>query len=134
MVGNVLRREEGFTLIELVVALVLLISVVLGLSLSAGSLGVVSANAEINAAAMQAVEDRLTLIGIDSRYPALDSLYTATESALPSLPGSTRTTLLTRVQSADSAGKVLDYYQVTVSVSGGLLHRNFVRTAVIGAP
>lgn len=134
MVGNVLKQENGFTLIEVIVALVLLISVILGLSLSAGSLGVVSANAEIDAAAMQAVEDRLTLISLDSRYPALDSLYTATESGLPSLPGSSRSTQVKRVQATDTAGKVLDYYQITVKVSGGLLHRDFVRTSVIGAP
>lgn len=129
-----MRSEGGFTLIELIVALVLLISVILGLSLSAGSLGVVSANAELDAAAMQAVEDRLTLIGIDTRYPTLDSLYAATEGSMPGLPGSTRTTQMTRVQSTDSAGKVLDYYQVTVKVSGGLLNRDFVRSAVIGSP
>ena len=127
-------RESGFTLIELIVALAILTTVILGLSLSAGSLGVVSANAEVDAAAVQAVEDRITLVSLDDRYEALDSLYTATESGLPNLPGATRETAVTRIQTTDGSGNVLDYHRVTVSVSGGPLSRKFARTIAVAAP
>ncbi len=134
MEGPVLKREDGFTLIETLVALVLLVSVILGLSLSAGRLGVISADADVDAAAMQAVEDRLALIAMDQRYSDLSTLYTGTESGLPGLPGSTRVTTINHVQATDTAGKVLDYREISVKVSGGRLNRSFVRTIALGAP
>lgn len=127
-------RQRGFTLVEVTIALVILSVAVLGMAASAGVLGRYSADAEVRALAMQAVQDRISLVKVDPRYGELETLYAATESDLPGLEGFTRTTSVTRVQTTVTGGGTLDYKVISVVVTGSRLDQPLSRRFTVGAP
>jgi prepilin-type N-terminal cleavage/methylation domain-containing protein len=128
------RPAAGFTLIEMVVALVVLAFVVLGTAYTSAILARNAAEAEIQAMALQAVESRISVVRMDSRYVELDDLYTATETDLVGLPGFTRETSVTRVRLPGTGGLTRDYQRVLVSVSGPFLGSPITREIVVAAP
>lgn len=128
------QRDGGFTLVEVTIALVILAVAVLGMAASAGVLGRYSAEAEVRALAMQAVQDRISLVKVDPRYGELEDLYAGSESDLPGLDGYTRSTTVTRVNQTTSAGGTIDYKVISVVVSGGALSAPLSRRFTVGAP
>lgn len=126
--------RSGFTLVEVVVALVILAVGILGMAASAGRLSRMAATAEREARAMEAVHDRLALVMLHPQYGGLDTLFTATETELQGLPDFTRTTEITRVQEPGVDGRVVDYTVIEVVVAGPLLDGPVIRAAVVGAP
>lgn len=130
--GDAGRR--GFTLVEVVVALVILAFAVLGMGASAGILSRYAAEAELRALAAQAVQDQISEIKVDPRYAQLDSLYEGTETDLEGLSGYTRVTEITQVRDTRPGGGVLDYKIINVVVSGPALTSNISRRIVVGAP
>ncbi|MEQ9569766.1 MAG: prepilin-type N-terminal cleavage/methylation domain-containing protein [Longimicrobiales bacterium] len=127
-------RSGGFTLVEVTIALVILAVAVLGMAASAGVLGRYSAEAEVRALAMQAVQDRISLVKVDPRYGELETLYAGSESDLPGLDGFTRTTTVTRVNQTVSGGGTLDYKVISVVVTGDVLSAPLSRRFTVGAP
>lgn len=126
--------QEGFTLLEVLVALVILSVAVLGVARSAGSLSASSARTEARALALQAVEDRISLIRLDPRYVELDSIYGGQESSMDGLAGYTRTTQVARIQIPQVGGTNIDYQKISVSVDGPGLLSPLSRTITLGAP
>lgn len=126
--------DLGFTLIEMIVALVVLAVVVLGSAMTSGRLARTAAEAEVKAMAVQAVESRLSEIRMDTRYNQLDSLYAGTEGDLPGLPGFSRETAISHVQEAIPSGGVRDYRRVLVKVVGPVLGSPITREIVVAAP
>jgi prepilin-type N-terminal cleavage/methylation domain-containing protein len=124
----------GFTLIEMIVALVVLAIVVLGSALTSGRLARTAAEAEVQAMAVQVAESRLSEIRMDTRYTQLDSLYEGTESDLPGLPGFSRETSITHVQESIPGGGVRDFRRVLVKVVGAVLGSPITREIVVAAP
>lgn len=127
-------REGGFTLVEVMVALVILAVAVLGMAASAGVLGRYSAEAQVRALATQAVQDRISLVKVDPRYAELETLYAGVENDLVGLDGYTRETTVTRVEQKTSSGGTLDYKVITVVVSGEHLSAPLSRRFTVGAP
>lgn len=127
-------RQAGFTLIEVTIALVILSVAVLGMAASAGVLGRYSADAEVRALAMQAVQDRISLVKVDPRYGELETLYAGSESDLPGLDGFTRTTSVTQVKTTVTGGGTLDYKVISVVVTGERLEQPLSRRFTVGAP
>jgi prepilin-type N-terminal cleavage/methylation domain-containing protein len=125
-------RAAGFTLVEVVVALVILTTAVLGLAASASRLATTSATAELRALALQSVEDQIARIRLDPRYGGLDTLYAGVESGLFSIQGITRTTTVTHVQ--QTTPLVLDYKRISVTVEGTLITEAVSRQIVVAAP
>lgn len=125
-------RSGGFTLVEVVVALVILSTAVLGLAGSASRLATSAATAELRALALQSVEDQIARISLDPRYGALDTLYSGVESGLFSLDGITRTTTVSHVQ--QTTPLKLDYKRISVSVEGPFITEPVSRQIVIAAP
>jgi len=125
------HARDGFTMVEVIVALVILAVVVLGVSTSAATLTTTAVNAELSATALYSVEDRLARIQLDPRYAALDSLYAGTEIDVLDAPGFNRTTVIDHVLENDPP---LDYKVVTVVVEGPLLASPFSRRIIIAAP
>lgn len=133
--NELLRSNRGFSLIELLVAIVILTISLLGIAASAGRLSGAAAKAEMTAQAIQALEDRISFVRLDPVYDSLSARYTATETTVLGLSGVTRQTSVTRVQTVQPVtNKVLDYTTITVTVSGGALPESFVREIVVGAP
>ncbi len=128
------KRNEGFTLVELVVAMVILSIALLGLSASTTGLVRSVSEEEIKAAAMQAVEDRLSEVRMDPRYGSLSDIYSETEADVLGLDGFTRKTSINRVQATVTGGGVRDYTIITVTVTGPGLSEPLSRLYVVAAP
>lgn len=124
-------NEGGFTIVEVVIALLILSTAVLGLGTSASQLSTAAASAELRALALEAVEDRLTSVRLDPRYGPLDSLYAGVEQDILGITGMTRTTSVLHVSQSSPA---LDYKRITVRVVGPYLTEPLVRQIVKAAP
>ena len=126
-------RRDGFTIVEILLALLLLSFMVMGFQAATGEIIHYAAQSDREAVAVQLVEDRLDLIRLDPDYADLETRYETTEPTLEDYPGLSRVTELVHTYQEQSTG-VLDYLKVTVTVSGGSLREPVARTIVIGAP
>jgi len=129
-----LSRDErhGFTIVEVIVALVLLSTAILGLGASASQLTASAANAEVRALALESVEDQIARIQLDPRYSALDSIYVGTQNDVLGIGGYTRTTAVNHVQQGNPV--TLDYKRFYVTVTGPTLTLPISRTIIVAAP
>ncbi|MEZ4417510.1 MAG: prepilin-type N-terminal cleavage/methylation domain-containing protein [Gemmatimonadota bacterium] len=126
--------QKGFTLVELMTALIILTVAILGIAASAGRLIQTAGSTELRALAVEAAGEKLQQIVLDPRYSALDSIYVGSETNLPGLTGFTRTTAIAHIEQAVGGPVKMDYKRVTVSVFGPLLADTIVRESVVGAP
>lgn len=124
-------RTAGFTLVEVVVALVILSVAVLGLGASATRLTTTATGAEQRALALQLVEDRIARVRLDPRYGGLDTLYVGTETNVLGA-GSARATAVVHVQQTTPVP--LDYKRISVTVTGPFLQPPISRQIVVAAP
>lgn len=122
----------GFTMVEVVVALVILSVAVLGLSGSAATLATRAADAELRARALHAVQDRIAQVEIDPRYGDLEALYAGTQTDVLGLSGFTLTTAITHVLQTSPTS--LDYKVVSVTLAGPQLPNPVSRRLIVGAP
>lgn len=124
-----MSSDRGFTLIEILVALGLLTTVVLGLA--AVSLGYISSVTitDRRETALQLADSRIDQVQMDPDYGGLDTLYAGTESSFPTLPGVTRTTVISHITSASN-----DFKRITVTVSGPGITPPLSRTVSVAAP
>ena len=129
-----LTNQRGFTLVELMISMMILVVAILGIAASAGRLSTAAGQAEIKALGVQAAEDRLNLILLDPQYDSLGSRYVLTESTVLGLPNVTRQTSVSRFQIPQGGGRVMDYTRITVQVSGSGISTPIVRESVVGAP
>lgn len=124
-----MRARAGFSLVEVVVALSILVGVVLALLTLTGRSMRIATTAEREQAALQLVSDRTDLVLTDPRYAMLDSLYAGTETNFPTLAGLTRTTVISTVSTSSN-----NYKKITVTVSGTGLDNPVSRTVARAAP
>ena len=123
--------RRGFTLIELVVAIVVLSAGILGLAASTSYMVRAAATSGLRAEALQAVEGQISQIVMDPRYYQLESIYVGEETDIPGLYGMTRTTGIVHTRTVLD-GRVTDYKKVTVSVEGPGLANPVSRTIIVG--
>ena len=129
--------KHGFTLVEIIVAISILTTAILGMGASAGYMLRAASGAGVKSEALQAVEGRISQIVMDPRYGVLDSLYGGTETALPGLEGYDRVTTITHVYTAVGSPPdytYIDYKEVMVSVSGPGLDQDVSRAMIVGSP
>lgn len=124
-----MRARAGFTLIEIVLALAILLLVIVSLLTLTGKTVHVTAVSDREQAAIQLATDRTDQVRGDPDYAGLDTLYGGTETSFPTLPGFTRKT---EIAHTTSSGQ--DYKKVTVTVSGPGLTTPIRRTIVVAAP
>jgi prepilin-type N-terminal cleavage/methylation domain-containing protein len=124
-----MANERGFTLIEVVVALTILLVVMVGLVTMTGKTSNIAAISERQEAAIQLVNDRIDLVRVDPDYAGLDTSYATTESSFPTLPGFQRVTTIIRTTSGSN-----DYKRITVTVTGPGLSAPVARTVTVAAP
>ncbi|HEX6037272.1 type IV pilus modification PilV family protein [Longimicrobium sp.] len=121
----------GFTLLEVMVALVILGFVILGAQASMTSMMVRSVNwQEARGRGNQLAMDRIHAIQADPNYGTLAARYAVTESPVAGAPGFTRTTRFTATRFADGT----EYQTVTVTVTAPRVPRPITRTTVIASP
>lgn|GEM_PF-1640140 len=128
------KSQGGFTIIEITIAIMILTAAVLGIAASTAQLLVPAGDAELEFQALQSVEERLALIRLDPRYVLLDSIYEDSETNLPGLTDLTRETVVTRRQVAQTGGKIWDYTEIVVSITGGRLKNDIYRKLILGMP
>lgn len=126
-----MRSERGFTLVEVMIALVILMVVVVGfMSTSSRLMHTVVVN-DRQEAAIRLAYDRIEQIRLEPRYTKLESLFVTTESSFPTLPGYTRVTAMTLV---GGSGQPTNHKKVTVTVNGPGLLAPIKRTTTVAAP
>lgn len=121
----------GFTMVEMIIAILILTVAILALAGSATRLGRVSADTEVRALALQVVEDRIALIRLQPLYTKLDSIYGETGTSIPGMDGFTRRTSITRVEQEGEGDRMIDFTRVTVTVDGPILSTPISRTVVV---
>lgn len=123
--------RRGFTLVEVIIALTILLVVVLSMATTTGQYVRLTAQSETRAVASQLAQEQLQRVQMDPNYAGLESTYAGTESALPNMPGFTRETTVARV---GGQGQATDYKLITVIVIGPGLPDPIVRTTSVAAP
>lgn len=123
--------RSGFTLIEIMIALVILAIVVIGMSSMTGNFLHQVTVDDITVSAIALADDRIETILMDPDYPGLDSAYVGTESGFPGLPGLTRVTAISRI---GGTGQAQDHKRIVVSVAGTGLRAPVKRSATVAAP
>jgi prepilin-type N-terminal cleavage/methylation domain-containing protein len=123
--------REGFTLLEVLIAMVILGFVVLGVQASMTDRMVRDLGwQETRMVANQLAMDRIHALQADPVYATLATRYGGTERTLPGAPGFERTT--TFVTTALRGGNT--YVTATVSVTAPRLPRPVSRTIIIASP
>ena len=126
-------ERDGFTIVEILLALLLLSFVVLGFQAATGQIIHYAAQSDRALVASQLADHRLALIRLDPDYEALESRYETVEATIPDFPGLARQTIINRTQAVQTGG-YLDYYRITVVVTGDGLREPTSRTIVVAAP
>jgi len=126
-----MRKENGFTLVEVIIAMVIMSTVLLAMVGATASLIHVVSVADRNQSALQLVDSRIERIQMDPNYMGLDSAYAGTETGFPTLDGYVRTTTIVQF---GGSGQAVDYKKVTVSVTGPGLTDPVARTITMAAP
>ena len=124
-----LRTRMGMTLIEVLVALILLGGVLLSLGKFSGALAHTSGTARLLATATQLVSDRIGVVKGAPRYTAIESLYVATETPVSGFKDFTRRTIAKRI--GGKATDSIDYKIITVEVSNPSLTKPVRKSTVI---
>lgn len=134
MASELKSRREGFTLVELVVAMTLMATVGLSIAAVTGRLVSSAARDGQEVVALDLVNDRLAHIAGDPAYLEIEARYEGDEETIPGFPDMSRTTTIERTNAElDGAGRV-DFLRVEVSVNGPGMAAPVVRTTTIGAP
>jgi prepilin-type N-terminal cleavage/methylation domain-containing protein len=124
-----LFRHDGMTLVEVLVALVLMAGVLLAMGRFSGALAHTTGAARVTATATQLVADRLEQVKSAPRYTAIESLYVATEATVSGFAGFSRQTIVKRV--GGTATDSIDYKIVTVQVANSALAKPVRKSTVI---
>ncbi len=122
---------DGFGMVELLVAMVILAVVGLGLGGATARLNRMSYEGADRLTALHLVEEKVGWVLIDPVYDSLEVRYAGTESGLASLPGATRETKIRHVRQPQQNGRVLDYKIVTVTVRSSRLKSPVSRTVTV---
>ncbi len=109
------RPRRGLSLVEVIVALVILAGVILGLGMFSVKLAQSTSTSRIRVTGAQLAADRLETVKGAPRYTAIESLYVGTESNIAGYPQYTRQTWVQRV--GGSLTDTIDYKIVTVQVT-----------------
>lgn len=121
-----MRDSRGFTLIEVIIAMVILLTVIAAMTTATGSFVRSMSEDDLRGAAVQLADDRIQTVMMDPDYGGLDTMYVGTENAFPTLAGFTRQTQITRITANGQNHKVL-----TVTVNGPGLRSPVRRTSTV---
>lgn len=125
----VASSRSGMTLIEVIIAMVLLTGALLSMGAFIARYANVTGSVARRSEANELVADQLELVKGALVYSTIESLYVKTEPTITGHPGLTRQTLVTHTGGA--APSLYDYKTVTVIVNGPGLKSPSKKTTVI---
>jgi prepilin-type N-terminal cleavage/methylation domain-containing protein len=123
------RQPSGFTLVEMMIALVILAGVALAVGGSTGQLVRAGADDRIAGQAAAAAEAQLGLVLVWPEYATIDSAFAGTVANTP-FTGASRTTTVVRT---GGTGQANDYKKITVTVTAPGLSVPVSRSLTIAA-
>lgn len=123
------RRRGGMTLVEVLIAVVILGGAVLSMGGYMTRFQRAVSESNSRAVGSQLAADRLELVKGWTNYFTLEATYETTESTITGFPGYQRQTVITRVGGA--AGDLVDYMMVTVIVTSPRLSTPVKHTTAI---
>jgi len=130
-----MRKRTGFTLIEVMIAMVILVIIATSVARFSATFSRAMTNSSVRVVAAGVASDRLELLRADPRYPSLSSLYGSGASAdttgFPGYPQMRRTTMIVRDQTGTPPR---DRTTVTVRVMDPGLKDTVALTVVIASP
>lgn len=129
-----MRSRNGFTLVEVIVAMVLLGTVVLTMSAATTRMIRSATDSSRSTIALALVQDRLATIAADPAYALLEDRYEGTEDGTASGISYRRTTLITHTVTTEDDGRSIDFKRIAVTVEETNSHHEVTRTITIGAP
>ena len=125
-----LHARAGFTIVEVIVASVILGAALLAMAGFAVKYQQIDASARVVNRAMQAANERLEKVRTAQPYLSLDTMATS-ESSVTGYPGYTRVTSVTHI--GGTATDTLDYRVVTVRVTTPGVARTITKSSIVGA-
>jgi prepilin-type N-terminal cleavage/methylation domain-containing protein len=110
-----MSRERGFTLIEVILALSILLVVMMMLASTTGRALHTAATTQSQQTAIQLAMDKIDQVRNDPNYDGLEAAYANTDTTFTGLPGFRRVTTIVHT---GGQGQPNDYKKITVQVSG----------------
>ncbi|HEY7898283.1 MAG TPA: prepilin-type N-terminal cleavage/methylation domain-containing protein [Gemmatimonadaceae bacterium] len=123
--------RKGMTLIEVMMAVTILATAMLGIAGFMGKFAHIVAVSDVKNTANELASQRLEEIKNSPRYSAIDTLYPGTVALASPYLGYTRKTLVTHT--GGGSADLYDYRTVTVTVSNPRLDAPIKRTTIIAA-
>jgi prepilin-type N-terminal cleavage/methylation domain-containing protein len=123
------RGRDGFSLIEVMIAMVILGGVLLALGRFVATFAHGEADSSVRATASTLAADRIEQVRGATNYAALDTAFGRTEPTVEGFPRFSRQTVIQRTGGGPSA--TIDYKTVTVIVSNPALPTPIRRTTII---
>lgn len=129
-----MRVREGFSLVESVVAMLILTLGLTGIQVVTSRYLNIVTTSDRRAEALQLVRDRLDQVRSDPAYDKITSRYNnVVEKNLGGLDGLERRTIARRVQQdVSDGGGVIDFTRVTVTVTGSGISGEVKRSITVG--
>jgi prepilin-type N-terminal cleavage/methylation domain-containing protein len=125
-----LHARAGFTIVEVIVASVILGAALLAMAGFAVKYQQIDSSARVVNRAMQAANERLEKVRTAQPYLSLDTMATS-ESAVTGYPGYSRVTSVAHI--GGSATDTVDYRVVTVRVTTPGVARTITKSSIVGA-
>jgi prepilin-type N-terminal cleavage/methylation domain-containing protein len=123
------KSRDGFTLIEVIMAVTILSSITLMMAAPASKFMSTTAKSQRRIAASAAADAQIALVRMYPNYDSLRVKFDSTRSNVP-FPGYTRQTQVIRT----GAGTTSDITRIVVTITGSGLATPIKRTATIAAP
>ncbi len=125
-----LMQRKGFTLIEVLIALVILVIVTTTFARFAAYFSRGMANSSIRVIGVGVAADRLELIRADPRYNQLTALYQGDTTGFSGYPTMKRSTIVVRDRSGNPAR---DFTTITVRVTAPAMRDTVSITAIVAS-
>lgn len=124
-------RRRGFTLIEVMLAVVILTTVLISVARYTGQFLHTVSTSTVRTVAAEVARERISLVDMDPSYTTLAAVWAGSQTGFPGYPNMTRVTTVSRVT---GAAPPRDYTVVTVRVTEPTMGQAIDVTTVVAQP
>lgn len=133
VLGTARGSERGVTLIEVIIAMVILTVVLLGMGTFAVRFTRTVQQSDARTVAVELASQRISEVRSSPNYSGLETTYNGTEATISGFTGYSRTTQITRTGGPRPTNQQ-DFKTVTVSVHAPGITANISKTVIVAAP